>query len=74
MSFKNDCCFTYLATLDETETGTETACVCGNVFISTGDAWRNILELGNRKAEKFRHLRKLNLMLGPRPAPRDQPF
>lgn len=74
MSFKNDCCYGYLFPLDVTQTGTEVACECGNVFISTGDAWRNVLELGARKADRFRQLRKVNLMLGPRTEPRDQPF
>lgn len=68
MSFKNKCCRTLLGILTH-RTGWEVECDCGNHFISTGDAWLNVLELGVAKVEKYRRIRKVNEWIDRHDAP-----
>lgn len=58
MSFVNDCCRDRYT--KDADTGDEYTCVCGNQFIYTGDAWRNVLDLGSRKTEKYRRIKIAN--------------
>lgn len=63
MGMKNMCCFGLLLPLTEATTGEEITCTCGNEFIHTGEAWRNVLNLGRAKVEKYRRVRRVNLLV-----------
>ena len=58
MSFINDCCRERFN--PEAETGDEFTCVCKNQFIHDGEKWRNVLDIGSRKTDKFRRIRTTN--------------
>lgn len=58
MSLVNDCCRDRYN--PDADTGDEYTCICGNQFIYTGDAWRNVLDLGTRKTEKYRRIKLMD--------------
>lgn len=57
---KNSCCRALLNDIPGTS-GEELTCpTCGKQFIHDGSEWRNLLDLGNRKAEKLRKVAYVN--------------
>lgn len=64
MAFYNDCCratFQAAAQYKDPETGEELTCgICVQHFIYDGSRWRNDLEIGTRKIEKYRRIKMAN--------------